>query len=237
MSLPNLKITTSNKTLKKAFTGVLGTAEFKLHADASKRNAASILGWRNVHATDKGSIGLKQYCKECGTIGIDSITIDGENRIVERPAKPAGVLDVVGLCNVSDFEDGWFDSTYYVTPKSGAADAANLHEALYMDADWNLGLLGYIRFTSTSDERPALLYSPEAGVLSLTTLFFEDEVIAGIPAVDIEAIDTGKEKLSAAFDAECASHGFQMPASLVRREVKSLPKEIKAAIKGASNVV
>lgn len=220
MALPNLIIRTKVPGLGPALKSCIGEAAFKLQPNASKKTTPTLLGWRNVHAEDAGPVGLRSYCKKCGKDDIVPITVDAEGKVMERPSKETGVFDVVGVCSREDIIPEWMDNLYYVYQKNVGQEASTLRQSLHQSG---VALVGYVRFVGTADERPAAMFVTDYGATILTTLYFEDEVVSGIPIAQGDSC-ANTEKLSSAMSAALKSKTV-CATTLERRELKTLPKE------------
>lgn len=151
---------------------------FGLRANGSKRSLADLYGIKTVHADDIGEVGRKEYCKLCGELEPTTLRVDAGGSLVGAKSGPGGVFDVQGI--TQEVPTGMTECTYYLAPDVQSQAVSDLAASLHNSG---IGLMGYVRVTSNSDERPAVLYSKDGDVLAMDLLFYDTELLAGIPTV------------------------------------------------------
>lgn len=176
VGLPKVSLTTKVTRLRSALKGAVGDTKFKMVSSSSKKTSASLLGWKNIHAADNGEIGRKTYCKTCNSLDVEPVTVDADGKLVKREAKACGEFEVTGVVKRDVIPGDFIDSVYYLAQTSKGDSIANLRDSLGDNA-----LVGYMRFSGTADERPVALFSTGYGGVVMASLFFEDEMLSGIP--------------------------------------------------------
>jgi hypothetical protein len=176
------------------------------------------------------------FCKECDEDAPATEWITENGIVVHRQEVEGGVFEAVAATyndSRRDYLLGATDTTYTCE----AEKRSDISEALaWAFTKSDLAVLGYLRLQKNSDERPAVLYCADGGVLVLQTLFYhEDEVQSHTPYFEYTA---ESEALSNAYLETLTQLDVLYPEALKHRELKEIQKQITKATaeKGVKSV-
>jgi non-homologous end joining protein Ku len=216
MGLPKIELTSTNPASRSFLKAYVGDAKFKVVSNSkSLLGVKNILGLKQVHAKDGGDIGHKTYCKACGKEAPDTELRDELGRTVERESGTTGQFIVIGRAPRHTVDYKNIQKSYFLDAVGNPAAKAMLTEGLR-----DTVLVGYLRLTANSDERPAAVTSPEPGVLVLHLLYYnQTELWASIPI-------SSSIKLPAKFSAHLEKMPTKLPSQVIHRELNTMSEKL-----------